>query len=147
MDVKVIAGLSDLLCAFRMSFIPLPAVLIRFSQVLKSSGSAFENFIRDEFTTLVEVKDRILSTAVDLQYEFPKYTLENGLDSISTMEAELCLEKAAQLARNVTIDLFATHESGSVQVCTCVCLPRARVPLPSTHTPATNGGAYFIDKA
>lgn len=85
--------------------------------VLKSSGSAFTNFIRDEFTTLVEAKDRILSTAVDLQYEFPKYTLRNGLEFIGALETELQFEKAAQLARNITIDLFATHDSESVQVC------------------------------
>lgn len=94
-DVKIAAGLSDLL-------------------LLKSSGSAFTNFIRDEFTTLVEVKDRILSTAVDLQYEFPKYTL-SGLESIGALETELRFEKAAQLARDITIDLFATHDSESVQ--------------------------------
>lgn len=85
--------------------------------MLKSSGSAFTNFIRDEFTTLVEAKDRIFSTAVDLQYEFPKYTLGNGPESIGALETEFQFEKAAQLARNTTIDLFATHDSESVQVC------------------------------
>ncbi|GJJ08682.1 hypothetical protein Clacol_002901 [Clathrus columnatus] len=96
MSVKVTAGLCDLL-------------------LLKSSGSAFSHFIRDEFTTLVEVKDRILSTAVNLQYDFPKYTLKNGLGSIGAMETELEFKKAAELARNVTIDLFTTHDSESVQ--------------------------------
>jgi urate oxidase len=38
--------------------------------VLKSTGSAFENFVRDEYTTLGEVDDRIFSTAVELEYEF-----------------------------------------------------------------------------
>ena len=38
--------------------------------VIKTTGSAFENFVRDEFTTLVEVNDRIFSTAVDLEYTF-----------------------------------------------------------------------------
>jgi urate oxidase len=33
--------------------------------VLKSTGSAFEDFVRDEFTTLPEVDDRIMSTAID----------------------------------------------------------------------------------
>jgi urate oxidase len=38
--------------------------------VLKSAGSAFENFVRDEYTTLVEVDDRIFSTSVDLRYTY-----------------------------------------------------------------------------
>lgn len=37
--------------------------------VLKSGGSAFEGFHRDEFTTLPEVADRIFSTSVTLDYE------------------------------------------------------------------------------
>ncbi|EEB91136.1 hypothetical protein MPER_10554, partial [Moniliophthora perniciosa FA553] len=44
---KVASGISDLL-------------------VLKSTGSAFHSFIRDEYTTLAEVNDRIFSTSVDL---------------------------------------------------------------------------------
>ena len=38
--------------------------------VLKTTGSAFESFVRDEYTTLVEVNDRIFSTSIDLSYKF-----------------------------------------------------------------------------
>jgi len=37
--------------------------------VLKSTGSAFEGFVRDEYTTLKDVSDRIFSTAVECQYD------------------------------------------------------------------------------
>ena len=52
--------------------------------VLKSSGSAFENFVRDEFTTLVEVNDRIFSTSIDLKYVFDPIPV-----SLSLFEAPL----------------------------------------------------------
>ena len=42
---------------------------LRFA-VLKSTGSAFENLVRDEYTTLGEVDDRIFSTSVDLRYTY-----------------------------------------------------------------------------
>ena len=51
------------------------ALKLTINIVLKSSGSSFENFIRDEFTTLPEAADRILSTAVNMEYEFPMWTL------------------------------------------------------------------------
>ena len=38
--------------------------------VLKTTGSAFESFVRDEYTTLAEVNDRIFSTSIDLTYTF-----------------------------------------------------------------------------
>lgn len=43
--------------------------------VLKSTGSAFENFLRDEYTTLGEVDDRIFSTAVDMSYTFQEISV------------------------------------------------------------------------
>jgi hypothetical protein len=43
--------------------------------VLKTTGSAFENFIRDEYTTLPEVDDRIFSTSIDLVYKFSPFTI------------------------------------------------------------------------
>jgi len=96
MEVDVVGGITDLL-------------------VLKSSGSAFNGFVRDTFTTLAEVNDRIFSTAVDLTYTFPTYTLKNGLHDISGIESAYGFLKAGQLARAITLDLFATHNSASVQ--------------------------------
>ena len=70
---RVEAGLRDLLGA-SPSALPwrTVCVLVRLTAyaVLKSTGSAFEDFVRDEYTTLVEVDDRIFSTSVDLTYTF-----------------------------------------------------------------------------
>ncbi|TFK50264.1 uricase [Heliocybe sulcata] len=94
--------------------------------VLKSTGSAFRSFVRDEFTTLAEVPDRILSTSVDLEYVFGKVAIpaefkdaDKTLKSFSLTSAGdgdvWDADKAADLARKVTLDLFATDESESVQ--------------------------------
>ncbi|KZV90541.1 uricase [Exidia glandulosa HHB12029] len=93
--VKVTSGLKDLL-------------------VLKSTGSAFENFVRDEYTTLVEVSDRILSTAVDLSYEFQAVQV-GGEGDVAALEGKFQFDKASKSARAATLEIFATDESASVQ--------------------------------
>jgi urate oxidase len=93
--------------------------------VLKSTGSAFNGYIRDEYTTLREVDDRVLSTSVDMTYTFaplslssptdPKkldFTVPEGFTPGSVWDAD----NVATRARNATLDIFALDESASVQV-------------------------------
>lgn len=95
--------------------------------VLKSTGSAFEGFVRDEYTTLVEVSERVLSTSVDLEYRFapvsiPIPTDPKLLDFGTPQNAPGSVWDAlgvAERARTATLDLFATDESASVQVRGC----------------------------
>ncbi|GLB44388.1 putative catalyzes the oxidation of uric acid to 5- hydroxyisourate, which is further processed to form (S)-allantoin [Lyophyllum shimeji] len=102
----VISGISDLL-------------------VLKSTGSSFSSFIRDEYTTLAEVDDRIFSTSVDLQYKFAPVELPVPADA-KQIDFKLGEAKTAdgtvwdavgvaERARKVTLEVFAEDESASVQ--------------------------------
>lgn len=78
--------------------------------VLKSTGSAFHSFLRDEFTTLPEVDDRILSTEVDCGWAW------NAFDDISGVEMAIPkFDEAWDAARKITLDTFATDRSASVQ--------------------------------
>lgn len=93
--------------------------------VLKSTGSAFENFYKDEFTTLIPVNDRIFSTSVDLSYTFTAVPLtapadEKKLDFHVPEGSEIVGgawdgDDVADRARKVTLEVFATDESASVQ--------------------------------
>jgi urate oxidase len=78
--------------------------------VLKSTGSAFHGFVRDEFTTLPETWDRILSTDVDCTWNWKQFptvaAVQNGVERF---------EKAWESAREIILKLFATDESASVQ--------------------------------
>jgi urate oxidase len=78
--------------------------------VLKSTGSAFHGFVRDEFTTLKETWDRILSTDVDCGWTWKKFdslaAVQNGVERF---------DKAWEAARNITLKTFAQDESASVQ--------------------------------
>lgn len=78
--------------------------------VLKSTGSAFHGFVRDEFTTLGETWDRILSTDVDAGWTWQKFpTLAAVQDGVERFD------KAWEAARNITMKTFAQDESASVQ--------------------------------
>ncbi|KAH9955445.1 uricase [Russula compacta] len=96
--------------------------------VLKSTGSGFENFIRDEYTTLVEVEDRIFSTSIDLRYTYGEVAVrlprdekrldfgEQNFDKIGTEEVHAWEDaRIGARAREITMDVFAHDESASVQ--------------------------------
>ncbi|KIK34064.1 hypothetical protein CY34DRAFT_812888 [Suillus luteus UH-Slu-Lm8-n1] len=105
LSAKVTSGITDLL-------------------VLKSTGSAFHGYIHDEYTTLPEVTDRVLSTSVDLAYTFKPISLSPPTD---TAKLEFTIPEGFALgsvwdgdavtirARNGTLDIFSLDESASVQ--------------------------------
>lgn len=78
--------------------------------VLKSTGSAFHGFIRNDFTTLPEVSDRILSTSVDAGWRWKTFA---NVDSVRQDVGKF--DEAFSSARAITIKTFAEDESPSVQ--------------------------------
>ncbi|KAG9047045.1 hypothetical protein FS837_003182 [Tulasnella sp. UAMH 9824] len=83
--------------------------------VLKSSGSAFENFYVDEYTTLTPVSDRILSTAIDSEYTYALPTGPLTIDGLADLDKAVKFQEVAKSAKTITLELFATDESASVQ--------------------------------
>ncbi|KAK0388441.1 hypothetical protein NLU13_4685 [Sarocladium strictum] len=78
--------------------------------VLKSTGSAFHGFVRDEYTTLGETWDRILSTEVDASWRWATFK-----DLAAVKEATPKFDAAWEAGRAITLKLFAEDESASVQ--------------------------------
>ncbi|KAK0761778.1 hypothetical protein N5P37_004577 [Trichoderma harzianum] len=78
--------------------------------VLKSTGSAFHGFVRDEYTTLGETWDRILSTDVDATWKWKTFA-----DVAAVREAVPKFNPAWEQAREITLTRFAEDESASVQ--------------------------------
>ncbi|KAL9106168.1 MAG: hypothetical protein Q9227_008760 [Pyrenula ochraceoflavens] len=89
--IEIRSGISDLL-------------------VLKSTGSAFHGFVRNDFTTLPEVWDRILSTSVEAAWRWQTFS---GLDKIRADVAKFDATWTA--AREITMKTFAEDDSPSVQ--------------------------------
>jgi urate oxidase len=69
--------------------------------VLKTTRSAFEGFLHDEFTTLKESRDRLLGTAVKAEWTYASGARDYG--------------KLWHTARATILEVFAGHDSRSVQ--------------------------------
>jgi urate oxidase len=69
--------------------------------VLKSSRSGFAGFLRDEYTTLPDVADRILATAMTATWRY--------------RTADLDFNLAWRAVRTTLLETFAEHDSRSVQ--------------------------------
>lgn len=78
--------------------------------VLKSTGSQFHGFIRDDYTTLPEVSDRILSTEVACGWTWKPIP---GVDEVKAEASKF--DAAWDAARFITLKTFATDSSASVQ--------------------------------
>jgi urate oxidase len=69
--------------------------------ILKSARSAFAGFPRDEYTTLPETADRLLATSLTATWHYGDADCEFG--------------PVWQLARQTLLEVFAEHDSQSVQ--------------------------------
>ncbi|KAK0723017.1 hypothetical protein B0T26DRAFT_245287 [Lasiosphaeria miniovina] len=78
--------------------------------VLKSTGSAFHSFVRDEYTTLPETWDRILSTDVDCAWAWKPFA-----GTAAVLASVERFDQAWESARDITMKTFALDESASVQ--------------------------------
>jgi len=69
--------------------------------ILKTTDSAFKDYIRDQYTTLKETDDRILSTECQVNWEYDSWQL-NFTELYNTI-------------RTTVLMTFANHKSLSVQ--------------------------------
>lgn len=78
--------------------------------VLKSTGSQFWGFHRDEYTRLPETRDRILSTEVEAYWKWRNFA------DLKDVEKEVAVfDKAWSDAKTITMETFAKEDSPSVQ--------------------------------
>ncbi|KAF4609638.1 hypothetical protein D9613_011949 [Agrocybe pediades] len=83
--------------------------------VLKYAGSAFENFYRDEYTTLVEVNDKSSSPPSTYTMCSPLFPYERPTDE-KKVEFMAPLQKGEEgHAGSAALETFAVDESASVQ--------------------------------
>lgn len=74
---------------------------IRNVALLKTSHSAFANFLRDEYTTLKETSDRLFASSMSAEWSY-------GSDARDFKEIR-------ESIRTILLTVFATHDSRSVQ--------------------------------
>ena len=96
--------------------------------VLKTADSAFAGFLRDEYTTLAETRDRLLGSSITATWQYvPGYTEFAARDAI----------------RRALVETFAAHKSASVQhtlyamgeaaLAVCAGVVEITISLPNRH--------------
>jgi urate oxidase len=111
--------------------------------LLKTCGSAFEGFLKDRFTTLVETGDRILSTSLDAAWRYRGDDISWGPSWHGVMK--------------LITDTFAEHESASVQhtlyaageavLAQCEHIENIRLTMPNRHYLLVNTEPFGVDNA
>lgn len=87
--------------------------------VLKSTGSSFSNYIYDEYTLLKPVTERVFSTSVEVEYTYPVVEITDKFGSTPEegvgKDGVWLSEATTKAVRDITLEVFATDDSASVQ--------------------------------
>lgn len=108
--------------------------------IMKTTGSAFEGFLRDEYTTLPDASDRILATSLDAVWLYKDDDVSWGSSWHGVMK--------------LMTDTFAEHQSKSVQhtlyaigeavLDHCEHIENIRLTMPNKHYLPTKHADVFI---
>eukprot|EP01132_Coremiostelium_polycephalum_P009185 gene9185-11259_t len=103
--------------------------------IMKTTQSGFENFLRDQYTTLKETKDRIFCTVVTAQWTY---------NSTNNVNYSLALD----VFRNAVFDIFSKTYSKSVQETLYIIAKTALEKFPQiekVHLSLPNKHAFGFD--
>jgi urate oxidase len=101
--------------------------------LMKTTGSAFEGFLRDEFTTLPDASDRILATSLDAIWSG-----EGDWDSVMQTITDMF---AAHTSKSVQHTLYAIGEAVLEKF---KAIERIRLTMPNKHYLPTRHADVFI---
>jgi len=109
-------------------------------RVVKTTGSAFRDFQRDEFTTLPDVDDRLFGTAVEARWRYAAGTV-TGREIDRWQAADF--NAAHATIRRALLDVFAHHDSLAVQqtlhdmaaatLAACTMIEEIELEMPNQH--------------
>jgi urate oxidase len=115
-------------------------------RVVKTTGSSFRDFQRDEFTTLPDVDDRLFGTAVEARWRYASAAVTGGRpatggEGAGWQAAEFNAAHAA--VRRSLLDVFAHHDSLAVQqtlhdmaaaaLAACSAIEEIELEMPNQH--------------
>jgi urate oxidase len=97
--------------------------------ILKSTGSGFENYPRDEFTTLPETADRILATSFSVTWTFATIP-QNFLPTNAAILAAMLKVFAENFSPSAQTTLF---QMGEAALATAPEISRLELAMPNKH--------------
>lgn len=109
--------------------------------ILKSKGSGFEGYAKDEFTTLSETKDRILATNMRASWIWKGAPQSYGMANQRLLEAMLAVF-ATRYSPSVQVTLF---EMGSAALEAVPEVARVRLAMPNKHCLPVNLSPFGLE--
>jgi urate oxidase len=109
--------------------------------ILKSTGSGFENYPKDEFTTLPETGDRILATSFGATWHFARQPESYGAANEAILAAMLKV-----FANNYSPSAQTTlFQMGEAALAACSEIVRLDLAMPNKHCLLINLAAFGIE--
>jgi len=102
---------------------------IRDLLILKSDGSGFENYLKDEFTTLPETSDRILATSFSARWKFDQ-ALKNYRRTNDTILSAMLKVFAENYSPSAQTTLF---QMGEAALAACSEISQIHLAMPNKH--------------
>ena len=109
--------------------------------VLKSTASAFEDFLRDEFTTLPETKDRILATKLKATWTYARKPKSYAATNEKILDAMLRVF-ANNFSPSAQVTLF---EMGGAALKAASEISRVHIALPNKHCLLINLAPFGLE--
>lgn len=97
--------------------------------ILKTTDSGFENFIRDQYTTLKETKDRIFATSMNVRWRFTG-SQHNFSDARRTIRQALLEKFSHHYSPSVQQSLFVMGEAALDR---CSAIDEISLSMPNKH--------------
>ena len=111
--------------------------------LLKTTGSGFEGFLRDQYTTLRETADRILATEVSARWRYDRHPADWSAAWVAARDA-LLETFAGTHSRSVQETLFAM---GAAALAACQEIAEIRLILPNQHHLPVDLSAFGLHNA
>ena len=102
---------------------------IRDLLILKSTGSVFEKYLKDEFTTLPETSDRILATSFSARWKFDGQpeNYQSANDSILSVMLKVFAENYSPSAQTTLFQM------GEAALAACTEISQIDLAMPNKH--------------
>ena len=97
--------------------------------ILKTTASGFENFLRDEFTTLPETNDRILATKLEAVWTYRRKPGSYSRTNKKILDAMLAVF-AKNFSPSVQLTLF---QMGEAALKTAPAISKVHIAMPNKH--------------
>ena len=114
---------------------------IRDLVILKSTGSGFENYPKDEFTTLPETADRILATSFSATWNFAKAPVQYAAanESILTVMLKVFANNYSPSAQTTLFQM------GEAALASCAEISQIDLAMPNKHYLTINLSPFGLE--